>query len=111
MRPFISPEEYARLSDWQILNVYLAAPDDEGRPIPMRGRSSEEGDGPTGDPDLAGRELPSAKELELPADALAYGVPMDFVLMSFQTYRSRGLTAEQATERWRERMKREGREA
>lgn len=111
MRPFISPRQYADLSDWQIVNVYLAPTDDDGKPIPMRGQTSDGGDGPTGDPDLAGRELPSAKELELPSDALAYGVPMDFVLMSFQTYRRRGLTAEQATERWRARMRREGRTA
>jgi hypothetical protein len=110
---YMTPELYASLSDRVILGCYLSQRDEDGALIPERRRRREQsersrssrGHGqsgePTGRPEDAARELPSAESLEIPALVWDSGTPGDFTLMWWQTWRSRACyTTEQLLERW-----------
>jgi hypothetical protein len=102
---YMTPELYASLSDRVILGCYLAQRDEDGALIPERRRRREHSRGsrgePTGRPEDAARELPSAESLEIPALVWDSGTPGDFTLMWWQTWRSRACyTTEQLLERW-----------
>lgn len=107
--PFqIAPDTYSRLSDRQILRVYLAPRDDDGDLVP---ECDQDDRGSREDRrrrrwnrrriEAAGRELPPVEELKVPDEVIHSGVQMSYVLMFWQVWRGRGLTSEQVLERWR----------
>lgn len=102
----ITPGVYASLSDRQIVHVFLAPRDEDGVLIPeARQKDTAAGKLEAWRQerlDRAGQELPSLEDLEVPDEAFTRGVPMAFVLMFWQVWRSRGLTAAETLERWRE---------
>lgn len=100
---FVTPEQYDRLTDWDIIHVYLAPRDDEGALVTLKRRISRARLG--GLPEDAQRELPSVEELQVPREALLLGVPMDYTLMFFQVWRARGLDAESTMAKFREKVK------
>lgn len=108
-----TPEQYARTSDHVILTVYFARRDRKGRLIPewklaRKGRKAR-GDGPTGDPEFAAFEMPSAESLEIPAEVWKASIPMDFCISFFDVWRTRGYDAAGRLEKWREFLREEGR--
>jgi hypothetical protein len=102
----VTPGVYARLSDWQIVEVYLAPRDDEHKLVPYRTRHRKPSDGPTGRPGDAHRELKSAGELGVPKECFYQGPGRGYVLMFWQVWRGRGLSVEETLERWRAQLRR-----
>lgn len=78
----MAPGLYARLSDYQICEVYFAERDKDNNLVPFWQRQAVPGADRNG--------FPSAEELGVPREALLMGVPMDFVLMFWQVWRGRG---------------------
>lgn len=103
----ITPEQYYKLSDRQILDSYLAEFDEDRRLVPLKRRiwNARYPDTVTGDPDRAGRELPSVESLDIPQEVLLCGVPMDYVLMWWSIWRKRATynTEELLAKWWSER--------
>ena len=107
--PFqVSADTYSRLSDRQILKVYLAPRDEDGDLVP---ECDQDDRGSRADRrrrrwnrrriEAAGKELPPVEELKIPEEVIHSGVQMAYVLMYWQVWRGRGLTTEQVLERWR----------
>lgn len=91
--PTITPEQYRKISDWDLLHVYLhAVRDDDGIYIPIGQRikqsagyfesDGEEDSEPAKDPIAA---------LGVPREALFLGVPVQYAVMFFNVYRNRGM--------------------
>jgi len=99
----ITPELYARLSDYQVTEIYFAPRDKDLNLIPFyerladREQQEEEQAEPVRSP-TAG--LGTVEELGVPQEMLLKGIPMDFVLLFYRTWRDRGKTAEWVTERF-----------
>lgn len=56
----------------------------------------------TGSLENAARELPSVEELDIPAEVLSAGVPLDYTLLFWSVWRKRGMETEYILARWRE---------
>ncbi len=104
----MSLEIYDRTPDRVIVGCYFAPRDKDGRLVSQAGRrqarqrkATGEVAAPTGHPDAAGRELPPAESLEVPAEVWADGVPMDYTLMFWQWGRRRAMSTEQIVTAWR----------
>jgi hypothetical protein len=109
MRGFggVSKSEFYALSWREIFESYFAEFTEDGDLVPLRQRMRRLQGEASGDPAHADRELPSVEELEIPANVLVCGVPMDFALMWWGIWRRRGVfSTEQLLEKWCEEMRR-----
>jgi len=101
---FVSPHVWKQISDWDKLHVYLAPRDDEGDLITLRRRISR-ARAESGDPDNAGQEFPSMKELGVPEWAIYVGVPMCYVLGFWQQEARKGKKPEEIEAKFRDLIK------
>jgi len=102
--PTITPAQYAALSDWDILHVYLAPRDEDGSLVPLRQRFRDAA-GDSGDDEEAELSGDPIAALSVPREALLLGATAQFCAMFFAVWRRRGLPEPEILEKYREQLR------
>ena len=102
--PTILPWQYAKISDWDLIHVYLAPREEDGTFILLRERLRRAGGQADEEKEQEPPEDPITA-LNVPREALFMGVPMQYVLMFWQVWRRRGMAEDQIMEKFREQVK------